>query len=64
VDIFAPGDGILSAWGESDTSYATLSGTSMGEYLCNLTTYMFRRRVPPDRPLRDLAVAVRPAISF
>lgn len=34
VDVFAPGDGITSAWGGSDDSYATLSGSSMGECMC------------------------------
>src|SRR5204862_7559873 len=29
LDIFAPGQGILSAWFSSDTATATLSGTSM-----------------------------------
>jgi len=29
VDLFAPGDSITSAWKDSDTSVATLSGTSM-----------------------------------
>ncbi|MFC7548640.1 S8 family peptidase [Plantactinospora sp. GCM10030261] len=29
VDIFAPGDGILSAWRTSDTATRTISGTSM-----------------------------------
>ncbi|HEX8686504.1 MAG TPA: S8 family serine peptidase, partial [Pyrinomonadaceae bacterium] len=29
VDVFAPGDGILSAWATSDTATNTISGTSM-----------------------------------
>ena len=29
VDVFAPGDGILSTWRDSDTSTFTISGTSM-----------------------------------
>lgn len=33
VDIFAPGTGIVSAWLGTDSSYATLSGTSMGELM-------------------------------
>lgn len=31
VALFAPGVDIASAWPSSDSSYATLSGTSMGE---------------------------------
>ncbi|KAI1090663.1 subtilisin-like protein [Rostrohypoxylon terebratum] len=44
VDIFGPGDNIYSAWNDADTSYQTLSGTSMASpYIAGLVTYLFSR---------------------
>ncbi|KAI1143246.1 subtilisin-like protein [Hypoxylon sp. FL0543] len=44
VDIFGPGNNIYSAWKDSDTSYQTVSGTSMASpHVAGLVTYLMSR---------------------
>ncbi|EPS39725.1 hypothetical protein H072_6469 [Dactylellina haptotyla CBS 200.50] len=51
LDLFAPGDGIVSAWKDSDTSTATLSGTSMSTpHVAGLAAYFICRSTGGSTP--------------
>ncbi len=48
VDLFAPGDGIYSAWATADNAYNTISGTSMASPHAAGTAALWRHRFPAD----------------
>lgn len=51
VDIFAPGQGILSAFKDNDTAYASLQGTSMASpHVAGLVTYLMARETNLKTP--------------
>ncbi len=48
VDVFAPGQGIYSAWATADDAYNTISGTSMASPHVAGTAALWRYRFPAD----------------
>jgi subtilisin family serine protease len=48
LDLFAPGEGIFSAWYTANNAYATLSGTSMASPHAAGTAAMWRHKFPAD----------------
>jgi Subtilase family/Peptidase inhibitor I9 len=57
IDIWAPGVGITSAWGTSDTAYNTISGSTASAHVAGVAA-LWRQRFP-----NDSAVAVGAALT-
>ncbi|MFE2757245.1 S8 family peptidase [Actinosynnema sp. NPDC059335] len=56
IDVWAPGVGITSAWGTSDTAYSTISGSTASAHAAGVAA-LWRHRFPADS-----AVAVAEAL--
>lgn len=48
VDLFAPGEGIYSAWNTANNAYGTISGTSMASPHAAGTAALWRQKFPAD----------------
>lgn len=65
VDLFAPGEGIFSAWATADNAYNTISGTSMASPHVAGTAALWRFRFPADNAdavAKYLVVNATPAV--
>jgi subtilisin family serine protease len=58
VDVFAPGEGITSAWHTANNAYNTISGTSMASPHAAGTAALWRHKFPADNA-DQVATAIR-----